>query len=298
MSADSEVTAMRALGVSFGQFAAPLLILSVLASAITGVLLAEAEPLARRTLRTVLSEIAARGGVIQPGSFNRLDRNEGRLIFVEEHDEQNRLTGVIILDRSDATQPFVVVAERGHFSFESETATAHLRLEDGDVHFESEEGSEDRYRRIGFADFDYAFDMHELLGSGPTRIQPKEMGTQRILEVLDHFEASGGWAPRDVRVKDKERYEIQLHRRLALPFAPFLFALVGIPLGLRRSHGARSWGVLICVGLVFVYYSLLSFGSFLAEDRSAPASVALWMPNVVFAVLAVPLLLRARRAEI
>jgi lipopolysaccharide export system permease protein len=298
ISADSEVTAMRALGVSFSQFAVPLVLLALLASAVTGVLLAEAEPLARRTLRAVLSEIAARGGVIQPGSFNRLDRNEGRLIFVEEHDEQNRLTGVLILDRSDAAQPFVVVAERGRFSFESENATAHLQLEDGDIHFESEEGAQDRYRRIAFADFDYAFDMSELLGSGPSRIQPKEMGTQRILEVLDHFETHGGWAPREVRVKEKERYEIQLHRRLALPFAPLLFALVGIPLGLRRSHGARSWGVLICVGLVFLYYSLLSFGSFLAEDRAVPASVALWMPNTVFAVLAVPLLYRARRAEI
>ena len=55
---------------------------------------------------------------------------------------------------------------------------------------------------------------------------------------------------------------------------------------------------MICVGLVFVYYSLLSFGSFLAEDRAVPASLAMWLPNSAFAVIAVPLLYRARRAEI
>jgi len=52
------------------------------------------------------------------------------------------------------------------------------------------------------------------------------------------------------------------------------------------------------VGLVFSYYSLLSLGSFLAEDRAVPASLAMWLPNLAFAVIAVPLLYRARRAEI
>ena len=298
ISADSEVTAMRALGISFGQFAVPSLLLALLASAATGVLLAEVEPLARRTLRAVFSEIASRGGVIEAGNFNRLDRADGRLLFVEERDEQNRLSGVLISDRTDSTQPFTVVAERGRFSFDSESATAHLQLEEGDIHFESDEGGQDRYRRIAFASFDYAFDMSEILGSGPSRLQPREMSTKRILEVIEHFDSHGGRAPRDARVKEKERYEIQLHRRLALPFGPLLFALVGVPLGLRRSHGARSWGVLICVGLVFVYYSLLSFGSFLAEERALAASLAMWLPNSAFAVIAVPLLYRARRAEI
>lgn len=297
ISADSEVTAMRALGVSFAQFAVPSLLLALLTSAATGVLLAEVEPLARRTLRAVVSEIAARGGVIQAGNFNRLDRTDGRLLFVEERSEQNQLTGVLISDRTDPTQPFTVVAERGRFSFDSKNATAHLQLEEGDIHFESQDGEQDRYRRIAFANFDYAFDMSEVLGSGPSRLQPREMTTKRVREVIEHFDLHGR-APTDARVKEKADYELQLHRRLALPFAPMLFALVGIPLGLRRSHGARSWGVLICVGLVFVYYSLLSFGSYLAEDHEFSAAIAMWMPNSVFAVIAIPLLYRARRAEI
>jgi len=297
ISADSEVTAMRALGVSFAQFAVPSLLLALLTSAATGVLLAEVEPLARRTLRAVVSGIAARGGVIQAGNFNRLDRTDGRLLFVEERSEQNQLTGVLISDRTDPTQPFTVVAERGRFFFDSKNATAHLQLEEGDIHFESQDGEQDRYRRISFANFDYAFDMSEVLGSGPSRLQPREMTTKRVREVIAHFDLHGR-APTDARVKEKADYELQLHRRLALPFAPMLFALVGIPLGLRRSHGARSWGVLICVSLVFVYYSLLSFGSYLAEDHEFPAAVAMWMPNSVFAVIAIPLLYRARRAEV
>jgi lipopolysaccharide export system permease protein len=298
ISADCEVTAMRALGISFGQFAVPSLLLALLVCAATGVLIAEVEPMARRQLRAVFSEIASRGGVIEAGDFNKLDRNEQRLLFVEERDEQNRLTGILISDRTDPEQPFTVVSERGHFSFDAENATAHLRLEDGDIHFEPQGDAPDQYRRISFASFDYAFDMSAILGAGPSRIRPREMTTKKIIQVIDHFESHGGEAPEEVRVKTKNRYEIQLHRRLALPVAPLLFALVGIPLGMRRSRGARSWGVLICALLVFAYYLLLSFGIFLAEENAVPASLALWMPNFAFAVIAVPLLYRASRAEI
>jgi lipopolysaccharide export system permease protein len=298
ISADSEVTAMRALGISFGQFVAPAVLLALVASAATGLLLAEGDPLARRTLRTVFADIASRGGVIEPGNFNRLDRHEARLLFVEERDEENRLSGVLISDHSDPTQPFTVVAERGHFYFDSENATAHLQLEAGDIHFEPDTGELDAYRHISFATFDYAFDMSAILGAGPSQILPLEMSTKRILQVLDHFDHNEGRPPHDVRVKQREPYEIQLHRRLALPLSPLLFALVGVPLGLRRAHGARSWGVLVSVGLVFAYYVLLSFGSFLADNGALPASLAIWLPNVAFAVIAVPLLYRARRAEI
>lgn len=287
---------MRALGVSFGQFAVPSLLLALLASALTAVLLAEVEPLGRRQLRVIFSEIASRGGVIQAGNFNPLDHREQRLLFAEERDEENRLRGILISDRSDPTEPFTVVAQRGRFSFDRETATAHLQLEAGDIHFESNSSTE--YRRIQFQTFDYAFDMSAILGSGASRIMPMEMSTKRLLEVIGYFESHGGRPPVDVRAKVKNRYEIQLHRRLALPFAPLLFALVGIPLGLRRTRGARSWGVLICAVLVFLYYSLLSVGSLLAQEDTLPASLAMWLPNAAFAVVAIPLLFRARRAEI
>jgi lipopolysaccharide export system permease protein len=236
MSSDSEVTAMRALGISFGQVTVPLILLALLASAATGVLLYEVEPLARRQLRAVFSEIASRGGIIEAGSFNQLDREEGRLLFVEARDEENHLTGILISDRSDSKQPFTVVAERGRFSFDTENATAHLQLEDGDIHFDSTDAELDRYRRISFESFDYAFDMSAILGADPTRIRPKEMSTERILEVIEYFDNHGQKPPDDVRIKTKEPYQIQLHRRLALPVAPVLFALVGIPLGLRRSR--------------------------------------------------------------
>lgn len=295
MSSDAEVTAMRALGVSLGQLAVPCLLMGLAVSAASFVLLYDLEPAARRELRSVLSRVAARGGVIEARTFNRLDRQGKRLLFVDDR-EGARLRGVLISDRTNEEQPFTVVAERGHFEFDHDTAVARLELENGDVHFEPDEGASRHYRRIAFARFDYAFDMSKELGAGWERLQPREMTVKEIRSVLAHWDEHGE-PPDDVRVKERNRYEIQIHRRLALPVAPVLFALVGLPLGLQRSRGARSYGALLCAGLVFGYYTLLSTGVYLAEQNQLPAWFGLWMPNVSFAIVAAILLSRARRAE-
>jgi len=295
MSGDSEILAMRALGVSLSQLVTPVVLLGIFASGITAVLLYSAEPAARRDLRALLGEVAARGGILEPGKFSKLDKSGQRLVFIDERTE-DRVLGVLISDRTDPNNPFTVVAKEARFAFDEETATAHLRLTEGDIHFEQGDVDDDRYQRISFEAFDYAFDMQGLVGAGYERLRPHEMTTEQLREALRHFHATGD-PPPGAHTKRQDRYEIQLQRRLALPLAPLLFALIGVPLGLRRQRGARSLGVLICVALVFGYYLLLSAAEFVAGDLGVPAIVALWMPNAVFASIAFVLLWRGRKAE-
>jgi lipopolysaccharide export system permease protein len=240
--------------------------------------------------------VASRGAIIEPGTFRRLDREGQRLLFVDAR-EDDVLRGVLLSDRSRSDRSFTVVASRARIRLDPEAAKAHLVLEEGDIHFEPADVNSDTYRRIAFGSFDYSFDVADLIGAGPCSASPSEMPTWRVREVLDYFATHDGKPPDCARIKTPERYAVQYHRRLALPFAPILFALLGVALGIRRSRGARSWGMLLCIGLVFTYYMLLSFGTFLAEQGTLPAGLALWLPNLVFGATAIPLLLRARRAE-
>ncbi len=297
LSADAELTAMRALGVSLAQFTLPFVALALLASAATGWLLHEVEPAARTRLRQVAADVASRGAIIEPGTFRRLDREGHRLLFVDAR-EEDVLRGVLLSDRSRPDRAFTVVASRAQVRLDPELTKVHLVLLEGDIHFETSDASSDTYRRIAFGSFDYSFDIGDLLGSGPCSERPQEMSTRRLRDVLDHFATHDGKPPDCVIVKTPERYAIQLHRRLALPFAPLLFAVLGVALGIRRSRGARSWGMLLCIGLAFGYYALLSLGTFLAEDQGLPAGIALWLPNLAFGATAIPLFLRARRAEL
>lgn len=289
ISSDSEVTAMRACGLGLGTIVSPVLVVAVFISMATGYMMIEVEPLARQDLRRVLQTLASEIGVIEPGTFHSV---ASRVIFARSRDEDDRLHGVVVWDESDANRPFTVFAEFGRASFDSVTEKFQLHLENGAVHLEPLKADVLDYRRITFATFDYEIDLAPLIAVSVAQRRPREMTMEEIHAVLDR--ARRGEALDDLRDKDPLEYERQLHRRYALPFAPFVFALVGVPLGLRKSRGARSWGALACVALAFVYYLLLSFGKILTSE-GLPPSVALWLPNLMFAALAIPLLRRASR---
>ena len=295
-SADSEITAMRACGLGVRELLAPPLLLGLLVSLGTGYLLVEVEPNARMELRRVLASIASRGALVEPGHFTNLDGSQERLLLVRNQDEAGALEGVMISDRSNPERPFTAFAERGTFSFDEDMAEIHLQLEEGSVHFEPGGDEHERYQYIQFHRLHYAIDASGLLRN-ESRIRPREMDGARIREILAYFDEHGG-PPPDTRERTREPYEIQIHRRLALPVAPVLFVLVGVPLGMRRTRGARSYGVLVCVGLVFVYYTLLSLGEYAGEEGLLPTALAMWLPNAAFGAVAVPLLRRMRYAEI
>ena len=88
---------------------------------------------------------------------------------------------------------------------------------------------------------------------------------------------------------------MQIQRRYALPAAPFVLSLLGIPLALRPGRAARARGALLCAGLVGGYYAAFVAARAVALAGGLPASAAPWLPNVGFALAGIGLLWRARR---
>ncbi len=294
LSADSEVTAMRACGVGLFQLMTPALVLGLLASATTAWLMIEVEPSLRRNLNTVARDVASRTRLVKPG---RVRGFGDRMLFVREMDPDDNVRGVMIWDFSDEDRPFSVFAERGRVSFDADSAILNFQLERGDVHLEPDEPRDPRYQRISFETFDYAFDIGALLAGEAARLRPRHMSMAELRRALERI--AEGDELRDLKVRDPAEYHLQIHRRLALPAAPLMFALVGVPLGLRRARGARSWGALVCAALAFVYYGLLGFAEYLVlGDLRLPPAAALWIPNALFLLAAVPLILRARRGHL
>ncbi len=293
ISADSELTAMRACGLGLASNVVPVAVVGALLSGTTAYLLMELEPWGKRELRNVSTEIASRGGLLEPGKFKGLGQ---RVVYVRDRDRDNRLLGVMISDRSNVEHPFTVFAEMGRFSYQRDQGVMELALERGDIHFDSVDDVPDRYRRVSFDTFAYRFDLASLLGAELRLTRPGEMTLGELRAVIARAEA--GESLDDLRERDPTVYRTHYHRRLALPVTPFLFALVGVPLGIRRTRGARSWGFFVCLGVVFAYYTLLVAGETLAQSQSIPVPLGLWFPNLAFGALAVFLLRRARRVEL
>ena len=235
--------------------------------------------------------------MIQPGVLSALDHGGERLVLVDAVDDDGRLHGVFVSDRTDPARPFVVAAREGEFALDAATRTAHLRLRDGDIHLESpsaapENAASEDSQRVTFRALDYAFDISavKLLSQ---RTRPREMSETELREALAHFDRTG-FAPPGAREATRAEYEIQLQRRRALPFAPLVFAALGVPLALSQTRTGRSRGALICAGVAIAYYVALSAAEYAAKQALLPPAVALWLPNAAFGALALWLLQRER----
>lgn len=291
LSADSEVVAMRACGMGMRELVTPIAVAAIPVSLLAGVLLTHVEPEARRELRALWRTVLSRGAFLAPGRFISVG---DRVVFVEQVGEENGLVGVVISDHSNPERPFMVVASGGRFYVDDEHGQVHLELNDGDIHFEPHSLDDAAYRRIAFRRFDYPIEAQALLEEDAGKLKPRDMRMAELREVIARGRA--GDPLTDLRYPNVNVYIGQLHRRYALAFTPILFALIGTPMAVRRGRGGRSSGAFLCVAVIFVYYMLLTFGEYLTESNTLPPQLALWTPNLVFALAAVGLYGRGRDA--
>jgi lipopolysaccharide export system permease protein len=290
MAADTEITALRSCGVGLRDPVLPVFGLGFLVSCFTWYVALDVEHRMKRELRDVLMSMTATGTMIEPQRFKQV---EGRVIYVESRDRQNRLEGIFISDHSDRQRPILIFAEYGEFAFDPDTQEVRILLHNGDLHFEGRERSADGYERLSFLSFDYVFRVNFSREVGFRWVKPKDMTMEELRGVIAR--ARAGESLRHLAKRRVEEYEVQIQRRYALPVAPMLFALTAVPLSLRRGRGARSWGALLCGLLVGVYYGILTFSQYLAVEGLLPVALALWSPNVAFALAGGFLLHRSRR---
>jgi lipopolysaccharide export system permease protein len=289
LAADLEITAMRSCGLGLRALLVPVAVLGLLLSGALAYLSLEVQHRTNRAMHDVARAVAARGGQVAPGRFTRF--GDG-VLYVERQLPDAGLAGILIADRSRPERPLLIFAERGRLLWEKNRDRPHFRLLDGEIHVERAGRGDPAYERISFALFDYSFpfDVASATGDGP--IRPSEMSMAELRAVLAR--AGAGDRLDGLRERNPYRYRWEIHRRFALPAAPVVFALLGVPLGLRRVHGARSRGVLLCALLGLAYYVVLAFGQTLALASVVPAAVAVWAPNAVFALVAVVTIHRAR----
>ena len=81
--------------------------------------------------------------------------------------------------------------------------------------------------------------------------------------------------------------------KYTVPLATLLFALIGVPLGLKPARGGQSERFGVAIALFFLYYSLMRAGEALAQRGLLYSFVAMSIPDLVFAVLAIVLFVRS-----
>ena len=79
---------------------------------------------------------------------------------------------------------------------------------------------------------------------------------------------------------------IEKHTRLALPFSAFILTIMGVALSSKKKRGGIGWNIGIGIALAFTYILFLRFSQMFVHTDTLPPGIALWLPNMVFALIA------------
>jgi lipopolysaccharide export system permease protein len=281
MSSDHEMTAARSCGVSLYRLAVPVMIISLIVYAVSSWFAFSVRPRSMTKLSDQLYQLSRTrtSAGLQEKIFNR--DFGGLAIYVDKiSDTDGNLRGVLISDARDRHQPTTIIARRGIILPDDRTQSVTLRLFNGSVFGV---GADDSTSNIThFRIYDISIRPRDVLTYRDR--DPMEMSWRELNQTIDEARAAG---------KPDLEAERERASKFTIPFATPLFALLGIALGLKPARGGHSERFGVSVAAFFIYYALMRVGQTMAENGIANPFVAMSVPDIVFAVIAVWLFQRA-----
>jgi len=94
-----------------------------------------------------------------------------------------------------------------------------------------------------------------------------------------------------------DRYRVEIHKKYSIPFACLIFVLVGSPLAIRMGRTGMNMAIGLSILFFLVYYVCLIGGEKVADRGLVSPVVAMWMPNLIFGVVAFVLLRKAAHEQ-
>lgn len=101
------------------------------------------------------------------------------------------------------------------------------------------------------------------------------------------------------KLKDTDLRElaIELHKKISIPTSCLVFAVLAIPLGIRKHRSAKSRGFVLGLMTVLAYYLLRLSGEALVETGRIPVIIGTWFPNFVFGTAGIYLYIMAAKEK-
>ena len=271
LSADHEIIAMKSAGVSLWQMTLPVVLVGLLTSLALATIAFHAKPSGKKIFKdqvfTILQNRMGKG--LEPMVFFHDFKDV--VLFAQEVDSGGQMKGVFLSDNRDPANSSVISAKTGRIFSDPESLAFSIFLQEGTLHNRTTQGKESEYRLLNFSTYHLTLDFEEQKDSKERRLAPKEM---TLGEILSQPEPS-------------RKMMVELHKRLALPLAPFVFVLLGIPLGIHSPRSGRMGGFAFSLIIFLCYYLLSSFFETLCIEKKDTPLLFLWVPNLFFLIIGV-----------
>jgi len=283
LSSDSEITAFKASGMSLYQLFFPISIFALATFLLTSFLVFYGLPWGTRGFKTTLYRIARSKAdfEIKERVFN--DAFKGLVVYVDRIPLQgNHMEGILIYDQREKGKSHTILAKEGFVINNPESEEIIFRLKSGDIHrLESEAHT---FQKVKFDIYDLKLELINVFAAIERKLKDREMSIDDIRGKMQKEKKTG---------KDTISYEVELHKRYAVPFTCIIFALIGVPLGIQPHRSGRSYGFILSILILLAFYISLTASEILAMRKIMPAYSAGWIPNLLFSGLGIYLLVKA-----
>jgi LPS export ABC transporter permease LptG/LPS export ABC transporter permease LptF len=284
MASDSEITAMRAGGVSSRIVTPPVVTFCLLATFVAGTASLWLTPLALRSTLKIVNQLYAEQltADIQPRVFD--ESFPKKVLYVG-----NVKTGsptvweyVFVADLTPPEErpqtggkpmegPQVTIAQEAIPLPDVKHNRIQLTMRNGSVHETAKDGQ----------GYHSAFPSGEQILEATQQAEVKarafrEMPTRELYRFVKTS---------DPKSDDGATARVELYSRLALPLACLMLGLVGVPLGVQSRKGGKSAGYITAILLAFLcyYLSFITLTS-MARKHAISPELGTWLPNLVFGI--------------
>jgi lipopolysaccharide export system permease protein len=298
-SADQELTAVRASGVSLVSLVAPILLLSLALCVLCALFNLWIAPQCRHAYKDLIFQYGARtvSTLITEDRF--IDEIPGMILYIRKKNGEN-LEDIRIYGLRNNEITNRISAASGRINYDQQNQTIDFELKDVLVEYRYERDPKQEENFIGPPAPEKPPEWYMIksgaISTDPVELAPLFRGERKpklsemnLLELIRERDqrATQGISTMPVRV--------QIHRQLAFSFACFAFTLVAIPLAIQAHRRETSIGIAIALGLVMVYYSFIIIGDALETKEHLQPHMIVWIPNFLFQVVGAALLHRANR---
>ena len=284
LSANSELLALKSLGIKTSRIIAPAIAVSILMTGLTFYfndnLVPASNKLAESTLRAGIgssfSSEEGKGNIMFSRYGSRIESATNKPtkintflthIFYASWFENNIMQGVTVLDFSRQDIQQILKAKSAVFDKENSSWI----FSDGSIVSVDQGG---QTTNIQFKKYRYPF-VEGPLDLARVPKDATEMSLKQALEAERIYKETGN-------LKEIRRIQVRIQEKFTLPFACLVFGLIGSSLGSKSNlRSSKSQGFGLSVILILVYYVMsFVFSSFGVKGVLSPI-IATWLPVLI-----------------
>jgi LPS export ABC transporter permease LptF len=287
LSADNELIALRANGVSVSRVCIPLAGLALFCTAICLWLNVKVAPAAQEKLRSTIFDLATRNPMALFGSDQVIDQFPGRKIYVGKK-EGNKLENIIVFEMDENALPIrVTYAHSGMLEADLPNKRILMHLYEARYQQRDENSPLDLHKirdGINMEEGTLPISLEELYDREKKRPSRSALSIEQLLDQL-----------KSENSRERSASRTEINKRFSFPFSCVAFALIGVPLGVTAHRRETSIGFAMGLIVAVSYFLFVIIGDTLRANPKVNPELLVWFPNVLFLVLGALLFRRLAR---